>query len=766
MEALSRLGRQDAGGTLKRALRRYAPSWLLQLPTLIDPAEREEVQRHVPEPNRQRMLRELAEALEALDADANDANAPLLLILEDLHWADASTLDLLQIVGRRRESARLLVIGSCRPFEVSPTSASLRRVVHEMSASGAAIELALAPLGQDDVTQYLDARFPENVFPRQLSELLHRRTGGHPLFLSDIVGDLRARNVILRGDHGWVFGGELSTINEMMPPSVHQLLARQRDGLTTSDRRVLEAASISGVECSAASLAAALDVASSMVEERCSELVRQRFLQTAGTEDWPDGTQSIRFAFPHVLHRELWQSGVSRRQAEQWHLRIANLKDAAYGDRAPEIAPELAAHFEHGRDYARAIHYYEHAAALAMRRAASALARSHLGRALELVPNLEETPDRARLELRLRVTLGTAWATDGFGSEEAAAEFGRAHNVYRQTGKTPELLDSVFGLARYFWMRGELCRARELADQMQAMARQDGDPIRWLAACAGRGTGAGHSGRVLRGCGHALGGPGAGPAPLARTVRWTLCRRSPDHLREHARQHAADGGVPRPGSLLHGRSKPLVRRAGPPARVGRRPVRSVIFYQLRREHGPALECAESLKGLADRYQLAQYQLYANVHLGWALAANGRHEEGTGLLEAAVETVRLVGARMYLPEALALLADSHLRAGRIDDAGAALDDALATAASTGVGMYQAELHRLYGERELRRSNAAAAEASFRRAISIAGQQQARLCELRAATSLGQLGRAIGHQEEGRATVAKVPNRSPRASTRSI
>ena len=715
MEALSRLGRQDAGGTLKRALRRYAPSWLLQLPTLIDPAEREEVQRHVPEPNRQRMLRELAEALEALDADANDANAPLLLILEDLHWADASTLDLLQIVGRRRESARLLVIGSCRPFEVSPTSASLRRVVHEMSASGAAIELALAPLGQDDVTQYLDARFPENVFPRQLSELLHRRTGGHPLFLSDIVGDLRARNVILRGDHGWVFGGELSTINEMMPPSVHQLLARQRDGLTTSDRRVLEAASISGVECSAASLAAALDVASSMVEERCSELVRQRFLQTAGTEDWPDGTQSIRFAFPHVLHRELWQSGVSRRQAEQWHLRIANLKDAAYGDRAPEIAPELAAHFEHGRDYARAIHYYEYAAALAMRRAASALARSHLVRALELVPNLEETPDRARLELRLRVTLGTAWATDGFGSEEAAAEFGRAHNVYRQTGKTPELLDSVFGLARYFWMRGELCRARELADQMQAMARQDGDPDSVARRMCRPWYGAGHSGRVLRGCGHTLGGP-----ELAR-LHWReqfvglyagdlriICASTLANTLQMA-------GFPDRAACCMDEVNHWSDERGHPLALAGALYGASFFYQLRREHGPALECAESLKRLADRYQLAQYQLYANVHLGWALAANGRHEEGTGLLEAAVETVRLVGARMYLPEALALLADSHLRAGRIDDAGAALDDALATAASTGVGIYQAELHRLYGERELRRLNAAAAEASFRRAI---------------------------------------------------
>jgi tetratricopeptide (TPR) repeat protein len=753
MEALSRLGRQDAGGTLKRALRRYAPSWLLQLPTLIDPAEREDLQRHVPEPNRQRMLRELAEALEALDADPNDANAPLLLILEDLHWADTSTLDLLQIVGRRRESARLLVIGSCRPSEVSPTSASLRRVVYEMSANGAAIELALAPLGQDDVTQYLDARFPENVFPRQLSELLHRRTGGHPLFLSDIVCDLRARNVILRADPGWVFGGELVTINEMMPPSVHQLLARQRDELTTNDRRVLEAASVSGVEFSVASLTAALNVASSMVEERCSELVRQRFLQTAGTENWPDGTQSIRFAFPHVLHREFWQSGVSQSQAEQWHLRIANLKNAAYGDRAPEIAPELAAHFEHGRDYARAIHYYEHAAALAMRRAANALARSHLVRALELVPNLEETPDRARLELRLRVTLGTAWAIDGFGSEEAAAEFGRAHNIYRQTGKTPELLDSVFGLTRYFWIRGELWRARELADQMQAMARQDGDPVRRLAACVGRGTVL-----VTQGAFSEAVDTLAEGLELARL-----------HWREQlVGLYAGDLRIICAGTLAN-----TLQMAGFPDRAAcymdevnhwsdeRHPLATAgalygasVFYQLRREHGPALECAESLKRLADRYQLAQYQIYANVHLGWALAANGRHEEGTGLLEAAVETLRLVGARMYLPLALALLADSHLGASRIDEAGVALDDALSTAASTGVGMYLAELHRLDGERELRRSNATAAEASFSRAISIARQQQARLWELRAATSLGQLARAVGHQEEARATVAHV------------
>jgi tetratricopeptide (TPR) repeat protein len=455
-----------------------------------------------------------------------------------------------------------------------------------------------------------------------------------------------------------------------------------------------------------------------------------------------------------VLHREFWQSGVSQRQAEQWHLRTANLKDAAYGDRAPEIAPELAAHFEHGRDYARAIHYYEHAAALAMRRAANALARSHLVRALELVPNLPDTADRARLELRLRVTLGTAWAMDGFWSEEAAAEFGRAHTIYRQTGKTPELLDSVFGLARYFWMRGDLLRARELADQMQAMARQNGDPIRALAACAGRGTVL-----VTQGAFSEAVDTLAEGLELAR-LHWReqfvglyagdlriICASTLANTLQMA------GFPDRARCYMDEVNRWSDERDHPLAFAGALYGASV-FYQLRGEHGPALECAESLKRLADRYQLAQYQIYANVHLGWALAANGRYEEGTGLLEAAVETLRLVGARMYLPQALALLADSHLRAGRIDEAGFALDDALSTAASTGVGMYEAELHRLDGERELRRANATAAEASFNRAISIAGQQQARLWELRAAMSLGQLARAVGRQEEGRATVAKV------------
>ena len=266
--------------------------------------------------------------------------------------------------------------------------------------------------------------------------------------------------------------------------------------------------------------------------------------------------------------------------------------------------------------------------------------------------------------------------------------------------------------------------------------------------------GAGHSGDVLRGGGHTGGGVRACPAHWREQFVGLFAGDLEIICASTLANTLQIAGFPdRAASYMDEVNRLSDEREHPLALAGALYGAS-YFYQLRCEHGPALECAESLKRLADRYQLAQYQIYANVHLGWALVANGRYEEGTGLLETAVETLRLVGARMYLPQALALVGDSHMRAGRMDKAGVALDDALSTAASTGVGMYEAELHRLDGERKIRRSNATAAEVSFNRAISIARKQQARFWELRAALSLGRLGRAVGHQEEGRAAVAKV------------
>jgi predicted ATPase len=196
------------------------------------------------------------------------------------------------------------------------------------------------------------------------------------------------------------------------------------------------------LEFAAATVAAALETDATEVEKRCLDLSHnQRFLRVAAAEEWPDGTQSMRFAFTHALHQELWQQGLNRRRGEQWHLRIAKRLEAAYGARAPDIASELAAHFERGGDHPRAIAYCEHAAALAMQRAANAEAKVHLDHALELLAEMPEASIRVQLELRLLVGLGTVSAlAEGFTAPDAEAAFQRAYEIYRSSREVPELL--------------------------------------------------------------------------------------------------------------------------------------------------------------------------------------------------------------------------------------------------------------------------------------------------------------------------------------
>lgn len=757
MEALSRLAREANRSRLRTVLEQYAPSWLVQLPALLDPADRQALQRRVGDPNRERMLRELAEALEALGA-AQGEQPVVVLVFEDLHWADVSTLDLLQMLGRRRERARILVVGSYRPFESTGTSASLRNVVQDLCRQGAAAEHALGLLESADVRRYLTERFHPNAFPTALAEAIQLRTAGHPLFLNEILRDLTARSVIVRGDLEWTFHGDAGAVNALMPASVEQLLTRQRDALDFEDRRLMEAASIAGVEFAAAAVAAALQSDPAEIEERCLRLARgQRFLRVAGSEEWPDATQSMRFAFPHVLHWELWQQDVAGRRAEEWHLRIAEREEAAYGGRAAEIAPVLAERFELGRDYERAIAYREHAAALATQRAANAEAKGHLTHAIGMLDRLPDAPARMRLELRLRIGVGTVSALgEGFASDGASQSFERAYEIYRQNRDAPEMLDSVFGLCRSFWVRGELARARELSDHMQLLVRRGADPVRTLGAHLAHGTVLATQGEFEAAAAVLIEGLELARAHwhdglvgiYASDVEITCASTIANTLQIAGHPDRAAGYLDEAIRLGNERPHPVSAAC---AFYG-----AALFYQVRGDAGAALEYAERLAHVASGHNLAQYMLYGNMHRGWALVANNRSEEGLALLRAAVDVVRGSGAALLLPQALGLLADAYRSIGCRSEARSAIDEALGAAARNGADMHDAELHRLDAELLAASPDggAGAAEASFRRAITIARHQHARLWELRAALGLGRLWRDQGRSRDSHALVSEV------------
>ncbi|NOT53365.1 MAG: AAA family ATPase, partial [Deltaproteobacteria bacterium] len=466
LEALGRLGRGPDGEHYIAVLHQYAPTWLVHLPALVSPAERGQLQREVQGATSQRMLREMAEALEALTAER-----PLLLVLEDLHWSDVSTLDLLSVVARRTERARLFIIASYRPAEVLGNGHPLRTVTQELHLHKQCEELRLGLLSEEDVTAYLRKRLSVGAHSRapfqRLATLLHRRTDGNPLFLVSVVEDLVTQGALVQDNENWTLQEEGATIERSVPENIRQLVARQGERLSRAAQHILEAGSVAGVEFSAAAVAAALawDVAD--IEEQCAALAgRQQFLRPAGIAEWPDGTRAARYGFLHALYQQLWHERVSVSQLQRWHLRIGERKEAAYGKRKDEIATELAVHFEQGRDYRRAVQYLHLTGENATRRSAHREAITLLTKGLELLKTLPDTPERQQHELSLQIARGVAFSvTNGYAAPEVKQTYTRALELCRQVGETPHFFRVLRGLWVSAVVRAEYQTARELAGQ-------------------------------------------------------------------------------------------------------------------------------------------------------------------------------------------------------------------------------------------------------------------------------------------------------------
>ncbi|MGH7461825.1 MAG: ATP-binding protein, partial [Longimicrobiales bacterium] len=266
-----------------------------------DYMEREALQRRVVGATRQRMLREMAEALDMLTLDQG-----LVLSLEDLQWSDHATLELLAMLARRRERARLCVLGTYRPVDVRLGGHPLRGLQQELQMHGYCQELQLGGLPERAVQTYLTQRFAGGVhLPLQkLARILQQCTEGHPFFLIKIVESWVEQGIIRQREGRWELDGDPHKVE--VPATIRQLITHQLERLSPADRQVLEVASVAGVDFSTASVAAGLEIPIEAVEKRCEGLVqREQFLQHNGIDTWPDGTMASRYRFGHAFYQEI-----------------------------------------------------------------------------------------------------------------------------------------------------------------------------------------------------------------------------------------------------------------------------------------------------------------------------------------------------------------------------------------------------------------------------------------------------------------------------
>src|SRR5436309_74762 len=362
LEALGRLGRGVAGEQLVEILKRHAPTWLAQLPGLLADGEVEAVQRRALGTTRERMLREVVEALDALTVDA-----PLVLLLEDLHWSDSATIDLLGMLARRREPARLLVLGTYRPADVAGAAHPLKPVKQELQVHGHCEEMPLEFLSLSAVDQYLLERFPGHRFPPELARVLHRTTDGNPLFLVNTIDYLVGQGQLREVDGRWGVAGPVEDVASRTPETLWQMVERQVERLTAEEQAMLTVGSVAGAAFSAA-VAVVDGIDPEEGELRCEALARRgHFLRAAGIAEWPDGTVAGRYAFIHTLYQQVLYAHVSIGDRPGLHLRTGQRLERGYAERAGEIAGELAMHFAHGRDFERAARYRRQAGEHALR---------------------------------------------------------------------------------------------------------------------------------------------------------------------------------------------------------------------------------------------------------------------------------------------------------------------------------------------------------------------------------------------------------------
>ena len=479
LEALGRLGRGSEGERLVAVLRQYAPSWLVHLPAVLAPEDRERLAHLVSGVMPARMLRELAEALEVLTV-----TRPLVLVLEDLHWSDRATLEWLAYVVRRRDPARLLLLGTYRPVEVIMRAHPLRAIVADLRHHPQYAESVLDYLSEAATAAYLRQRCGAQPISSGLPQLLHQRTSGHPLFLVAMVDELvRQRLLETEGEAGGS-RGDLANLSGLMPTSLRQYIEQHIEQLAEADQALLEAASVAGHTFSVAAVAAGVAQAPERLEAHYTVLARHgRFIRASGIETWPDGTATACYQFIHALYHEVVYARVSAGQRMRLHQQIGARKEAGYGAQARQIAAELAVHFTRGHDAWRAITYLQYTGENALRRSAYQEAITQLTTGLEVLATMPETPARHQYELGFLMALIQALGvTKGEAAPEREPVLTRAEALAQQVGEPPQRFAVLLGLWSFRSVRAEYQAAHTIAEQLLDLAHCQHAPALLLRA--------------------------------------------------------------------------------------------------------------------------------------------------------------------------------------------------------------------------------------------------------------------------------------------
>jgi predicted ATPase len=752
LEVLDSLIHRTDGQSLATLVKTIAPTWYTQVATAsADGSVAGELRESLPAASPERMKREFGVLLQEVSRVQ-----PVVLCIEDLHWADVSTIDILNYVAGRFAELRVLLLTSYRPSDMTLAKHPFLAVVQDLQSRALFEEIPLAFLEPRDVAWYLALQFPANQFPPDFAAAIHAKTEGSPLFMVDLVRYLRDTGGLVEENGFWRLARSMPDVPRDLPESVRGMIARKIERVPEADRRLLLAASVQGHEFDSTTVAEATGIDPGEVEDRLEALERVHVFVRRGDEhEFPDRTLTLRYTFVHVLYQNVLFASLQPTRRVALSRSLAASLVQHHGTETTAIAGRLAVLFETAREFASSAQYFFVAAQRAVTLFGFREALSLAGRGLEGLRTLPDGPERQQLELGLQMIRGLALrSVKGWAAPELESTFARARQLCHQLDDPPELFPVLWNLTFFSMIRGDLEVVRGQTSTLMAQAEASGNPAYLMAVHHVAGVSAEFTGDIVE------------SSRLLERAR---------ELHDPARHKAytATFGVD-PGMVARAMSsRPLwslgfvdraVERANETIALGRsqrQPVTLVFalivaqgIHLYRGEAQQAIALGDEIVSLCQEYEFPQEAEWARGFRASATAALGKVDEGIAQLHASLAALHALRSGLTRTMFLSLLADALRRAGQIAEGLAVVEEGFTHAELTFERGFLAELHRVCGDLLLASGDARGAEASFRQAIAVAAARQARSFELRAATGLARLLGDAGRRDEAVAVLSPI------------
>lgn len=454
LEALQSLLDGDACHAVRRLMIAHAPTWYLQAAP-VDAASSSALP-DAKAATQERLKRDFYALLDALSRER-----PVIFFLDDLHWADDATVDLLAYIGPRCATMPVLFLSTYRPSDLLHARHPFRVVRLELRTKRVYREIELPLFGQEDIARYLSLEFDDAVVPDDLSNWLHEHTEGSPLFFVDLISDLRQRGLIRNEDGEIRLDNAVAAGTDTVPDSVRGMVERKLARLDGEDRKLLQAASVQGAAFDSFIVSGVLELTSAAVEERLEALAStHRLVRFHTMATLPGGVVSAGYQFVHALYQSAFYASLAPPRQAALSSTTARVLMDAYGQRHEAIASDLAYLFEVACDWENASSYFllatEEAARVSLQSKAAALARRAIAAA-------EHHPDSQPRKLRAAFLLARAHqAMSQF--EESVAAFELAERTAAELGDVQSTIEAVCGASvclfhlRRFTQMGERAR--------------------------------------------------------------------------------------------------------------------------------------------------------------------------------------------------------------------------------------------------------------------------------------------------------------------